>query len=169
MMLRLAGLLLVAVLAIVPLTVLPGAPITWLAAVVLAVGGGGALTRSTTMVATGASLAVIAYALALVLERPVVDPVAAIAFGATLVLVLAVVHFAERVAGASVPSAVIAAQARHWLTVAGLGGAVAAGLTLGAAILAPLLTGARLPVVTAAAALGAAVTAAALVHAMLSR
>jgi hypothetical protein len=167
--LRLAGLLLVGVLALVPVTVLPAAPITWLAGVVLVVGGVGMLARSTRVVTTAASVAVIAYALALVIDRPSVDPAAAIAFGATLVLVLALVHFAECVHGASVPPGVVAGQVQRWLGVAALGAAGATGLTLGAALLAPGLTGARLPVVTAAAALGAILTLAGLVRSMLPR
>jgi hypothetical protein len=168
-MLRLAALLLVAVLALVPMTVLPSAPVSWLAGLVLVVGGVGALTRSTPVVTAGASLAVVAYAVALVLERPAVDPVAAIAFGVTIVLLLALAHFAERVHGAVVPAAVIAAEVWRWLGVAALGAAAAAGLTLGAVLLAPALAGARVPLLTAATALGAALAVAGLVRAMLSR
>jgi hypothetical protein len=167
--LRLAGLLLVAVLALVPVTVLPTPPVTWLAGLALVVGGVGALTLTTPLVTTGASLAVIGYALALALDRPAVDPVVAIAFGATLVLVLPLAHFAERAHGAMVPPAVVAAQVRGWLALALLGAGIAAALTAGAGLLTPVLAGARLPVVVAVAGLGASLAVAALVRALLER
>ena len=157
-MLRLAAGVLLAVLVAVPLAILPAAPVTWLAMAALSVGGAGVLVLSVPMVTTGASLALIAYASALVIAGPAVDPVAAIAVGATLVLLLALVHFAGRVQGAALGPAVIAAQVRHWLVIGGLGVAAAAGLTAGGVVLGPALRGASLPVVVVAAALGALMT-----------
>jgi len=168
-MLRLAALLLVAVLAVVPTGVLAAAPVTWLAGLVLVVGGVGALAFSIPLITTGASLALITYALALVLGRPAVDPVPAIAFGAALTLVLTLVHFAGLVRGARVPPVVIAAQVRLWLTVVALGVAAAVALTASAALLAPMLVGAQLPVVTAATALGAVLVAAGIIRTMVAR
>lgn len=168
-MLRLAALLLVGVLAMAPLTVLPAAPVTWLAALALAVGGAGALACSGPLVTAGASLAVVGYALALVIERPAVDAVGAAAFGATLVLALTVAHFAARVRGAVLQPGVLAAQVRSWLAVALAGSGVALAVAVGAGLLAPFLAGARLPLIVGAAALGASLTAAGVVRALLSR
>jgi hypothetical protein len=167
--LRVAALLLVTVLAAVPMGALAAAPVTWLGGLVLVVGGVGTLTRSNPLVTAGGSLAVMTYALALVLAGPEVDPVSALAFGAALALVLPLVHFAELVQGATVAPAVVAAQVRLWLLVVALGVAAAASLTVGATLLAPALEGARLPVVTGAAALGAALVAAGVVRALLVR
>ena len=96
--------------------------------------------------------------LALTLARPAADPLASVAFGGTLVLLLALVHFAARIEGAVVGPGVLAGQIRHWMVIVALGVAAAAVLTLGGAVLAPLLVGATLPVVVVAAALGAVLT-----------
>ena len=105
----------------------------------------GALTLSVSLVTAGASLALIAYAVALTLARPAADPLASVAFGGTLVLLLALVHFAARIDGAVVGPGVLAGQIRHWMVIVALGVAAAAVLTLGGAVLAPLLVGATLP------------------------
>jgi hypothetical protein len=81
-------------------------------------------------------------------------------FGATLVLLLALVHFAARVHGAALGRAVVAGQIRHWLAVVAAGMVTAAGLTAGGALLGPVLGGATLPMVVVTAALGALLTAA---------
>jgi len=90
-----------------------------------------------------------------VIARAAVDPVAGIALGATLVLLLALVHFAGRVHGAAVGGPVVAAQVRQWLVIVAAG--VVAGLVLSAAAaaLGGALRDAALPVVAVAAALGA--------------
>jgi predicted Co/Zn/Cd cation transporter (cation efflux family) len=168
-MLRLAAGVLVAVLVAIPLAVLPAAPVTWLAMAALGVGGAGVLVLSVPMVTTGASLALIAYASALVIAGPAVDPVAAIAVGATLVLLLALVHFAGRVQGAALGPAVIAAQVRHWLVIVALGAAAAVGLTAGGVVLGPTLRGASMPVVVVAAALGALMTTAGVIALVTAR
>jgi hypothetical protein len=157
-MMRLAAAILVAVLAAFSLSVLPGRPVTWLAGAALAVGGTGVVVLSVPVVAAGASLALIAYALALVIARPPVDVVAGSAFGATLVLLLGLVHFAARVRGAAVGRAVLATQIRQWLAIVAVGVLAAVGLTGAAAALGGALQGASLPVVVVTAALGALVT-----------
>jgi hypothetical protein len=159
-MMRLAAAALVAVLVAFPVAARPVAPITWLAVVALAVGGVGVSVLSVTLVTIGGALALITYALALVLTQPAVDPVAATGFGATLVLLLALVHFAARVRGAALGHAVVAGQIRHWLAVVAAGAATAAGFTAGGALLGPVLGGATLPTVVVTAALGALLTAA---------
>ena len=158
-----------AVLVAIPLAVRPAAPVTWLAMLALGVGGAGVIVLSVPIVTTGASLALFAYAAALVLAGPAVDPVAAIAVGATLVLLLALVHFAGRVRGAALGPAVNAAQVRHWLMIVALGVAVAAALTAGGVVLGPALGGASLPVVVVAAALGALMTTAGVIALVTAR
>jgi hypothetical protein len=155
-MLRLAAVVLLAVLVAFPLAVLPAPPVAWLAAVAFALGTVGLLGRWMTVVTAAAALALIAAALALVIARPAPDPAAAIALGATLVLLLTLAHLAIRAHGAVLPPAVVAAQVGRWLGIVGLGVAVAGALTLGAAWLRPALAGATLPVVLVVAALGAA-------------
>jgi hypothetical protein len=159
-MMRLAAAALVALLVAFPVGVRPAAPVTWLAVVALAVGGLGVMVLSVTLVTTAGALALIAYALALVLARPAVDAVAAAAFGAILVLLLALVHFAARVHGAAYGPAVVAGQIRHWLAVVATGVVTAAGLTAAGALLGPALAGTTLPIVVVTAALGAVLTAA---------
>ncbi|HEU4371715.1 MAG TPA: hypothetical protein VFV05_26125 [Methylomirabilota bacterium] len=162
-MLRAAALGLVAALVAFPLAVLPSPPVTWVAGAALALAGAGVLGRLVPLVTAGASLALIAHALALVIARPAVDAVAAAAFGATLVLLLALVHFAARVRGAEVGPSVVAAQVRRWLAVVAAGVVAAGVLAAGGAVLGPALGGATLPVVVVAAGLGALIAAAGLV------
>lgn len=154
-MMRLAAAVLVGVLVAFPVAALPAAPVTWLAIVALAVGGAGVIVLSVTLVTIGAALALIGYAVALVLARPAIDPVAASGFGATSVLLLALVHFAARVQGAALGPAVVAAQIRHWLATIAAGVVAAAVLTAGGALLGPALVGATLPMLAVAATLGA--------------
>lgn len=154
-MMRPAAAVLVAVVVAFPLAVLPARPITWLAVGALVVGGAGVVVLSVPLVTVGASLALIAYTLALVITGPAVDPVAAIALGATLVLLLTLVHFAGRVHGAAIGSSVIASQIRQWLMIVAVGVVVAVGLALGGVALGVTLQGAALPVVVVVAALGA--------------
>jgi hypothetical protein len=154
-MIRLAAAALVTVVVGIPLAILPTAPVTWLTVVALAIGTTGALVLSVALVTAGASLALIAYAVALALARPAADPIASVVLGGTLVLLLALVHFGSRIDGAVVGPGVVAGQIRHWMAIVALGGAGAVALTLGGAVLGPALVGATLPVVVVAAALGA--------------
>jgi len=158
-MMRLAGLLLVAVVAAFPLGARPAAPVTWLAAAAFVIGAAGVIVRSVSLVTAGASLALLTYALALLIAGPTADPLTSVVFGATLVLLPALVHAAGRADGAALGPAVLASQARQWLMVV-LVGAIAAGmLTLGATALGPMLREATLPLVVVIAVLGAALTA----------
>jgi hypothetical protein len=157
-MMRLAAVTLVAVVTGIPLAILPAAPVTWLSVVALVIGGIGALALSVTLVTAGASLSLIAYAVALALARPAADPIASVVLGGTLVLLLALVHFAGRIDGAVVGPGVVAGQIRHWLVIVALGVAAAAVLMTAGAMLGPALAGATLPVVVVAAALGAVLT-----------
>jgi hypothetical protein len=157
-MMRLAALVLVAVVAGIPLEILAAAPVTWLAGAALSVGGVGALALSMSFVTAGAALALIAYTLALTAGRPAADPIVSVVFGGTLVLLLALVHFAGRVDGALIGRGVIAGQLRRWLGIVALGVVAAGGLAAGGAVLGPILVGATLPIVVVAAALGSLLT-----------
>jgi hypothetical protein len=158
-MMRLAALVLLAILAALPLSIRPSSPaVTWLATAALLVGGVGVIAWSVPVVTAAGSLIVIAYALALVVAGPAADPLAATALGATLVLLLALVHFAGRARGAVLGPSVVAAQARQWLAVAGLGAVAAVALTAAAVPLGAALRSATLPVVVIASALGAVLT-----------
>jgi hypothetical protein len=157
-MMRLAAAILLVVLVASPLAVLPAPPVTWLAGCALVVGGAGVVALSVPLATAGAALALIAYALTLVIVRPPLVPLLAIAIGATLVLLLALVHFAARVQGAVLGPSVIASQIRRWLVIVVAGVVAAIGLTVAATALGPALQGASLPVAVAAAALGALVT-----------
>jgi len=166
-MMRLASLVLLAVLVALPLAGGPSTPpVTWIATVALLVGAVGVLAWSVPLVTAAASLVMIAYALALVVAGPAADPFIAIALGATLVLLLALVHLGGRVRGAFLGPAVIAAQARQWLAVVGSGVVVAVVLTAAAAPLGGALRGASLPIVVIAGALGAVLTVAGVVTLM---
>jgi hypothetical protein len=158
-MMRLAAIVLLAVLAALPLSVRPSSqPVTWLVTAALVVGGVGVIAWSVPLVTAAGSLVLIAYALALVLAGPAADPLAAIALGSTVVLLLALVHLGGRVRGAVLGPSVIASQARQWLAVVALGAVAALVLTQAAAPLGVALRSAALPVVVIAAALGAVLT-----------
>jgi hypothetical protein len=158
-MMRLAAVVLLAVLAALPLTVRPSSPpVTWLATAALLVGGVGVIAWSVPLVTAAGSLVLIAYALALVIAGPAADPLTATALGSTLVLLLALVHFGGRVRGAALGPSVIASQVRQWLAVVGWGVVAAVVLTQVAAPLGVALRSAPLPLVVLAAALGAVLT-----------
>lgn len=163
-MMRLAALVLLAVLAALPLSVRPSAPpVTWLATIALVVGAVGVIAWSVSLVTAAGSLVLIAYALALVVAGPAADPPTAIALGSTLVLLLALVHFGGRVRGAVLGPSVIASQARQWLAVVGGGAVAGLLLTQAAAPLGGALRSASLPMVVIAAAFGAVLTVAGVV------
>ena len=163
-MIRLAALVLLAVLAALALGVQPATPpVTWLAIAALLVGGVGVIVWSVALVTAAGSLVVVAYALALVIAGPAPEILAPIALGTTLVLLLALVHFGGRVRGALVGPGVIAAQARQWLVVVGLGVVATVGLAAVAAPIGVVLRGATHPMVVTAAALGAVLTVAGLI------
>jgi len=157
-MMRLAAGVLMLALVGIPLSVLPAAPVTWLALAALVIGGVGVLALSVTLATAAAALALIAYAVALGVARPAVDPATAVVFGALVVLALALVHLAGRMDGALVGPGVVAGQLRQWMMVLALGLIVAAVFTAAAAALGPLLVGAALPVVVIGAAFGALLT-----------
>ena len=163
MTMRLAAVALMAMLVGWPLAVWPSPVLVGLAVPGLVVGGAGVIARSVPLATAGAALALIEYALALVIAQPRPDPVTGIAFGAGLVLLLASVHFTGRAHGAALGPSVIRSQVRHWLAIVALGAVGATLLTVGGEALGLALRGAALPVVVAAAALGALATVAGVV------
>jgi hypothetical protein len=157
-MMRVAAGGLVAVLVAVPLAILPSPVVAWLAASAFVLGIAGAVGCSVSLVTASAVLALIEYAVALVIRPAPVDVVTAIGFGAALFLLLEIVHFAGRARGAHVGREVLAAQMRSWVTIAAAGAIVATGLAAGGAALRIALPSAALPAVVIAGALGALVT-----------
>jgi hypothetical protein len=149
--------LLLALVAL-PLAVLPSLPLAWLAVPGFIIGVVGVIALSVPLVTAGAALALIEYTLALTITKTPVDVVTAAGFGAAVFLLLQLVHFAGRVHGATIGSAVIASQIRHWLAIVGIASAVTIVLTIGAPAVRLALTGVPLPLVVVAGALGALVT-----------
>jgi hypothetical protein len=121
------------------------------------------------LVTAGASIALVAHALALVLTRAPADPSVGAALGAALVLLLALVHFAARTHGAALGPGVVAGQVRQWLVVALAGFASAVALSVVATWLGPVLFGPSLPIVIVTGVLGAVLTAAGLIALLTSR
>jgi hypothetical protein len=167
--LRLAAAALVVTAVAFPLAVLPSPPVTWLAVGAVLVAGAGVALLSVPLVTAGASLALIAYAIALVVVKPPADPLVAMALGGTLVVLLALVHLAGRVDGAALGRGVAVAQLRQWLAVIAAGVLMTIALTAGGAVVASVLAGATLPVVVVAAALGALLAVAGVVALLASR
>ena len=168
-MMRLAACALVLVAAALPLAIYPAAPVTWLALGALLAGGAGVALRSAPTVTVGGALALIAHAVALLIVRPAFDPVGAIALGATLTLLVLVVHFTARVHGAALGASVVTWQVRAWLLVLAVGVLAAAVLTLTGTALASGLRAASLPMVVVAAALGAGVAMAGVIALLAAR
>jgi RND superfamily putative drug exporter len=166
---RLAGAVLLLALAAFPLGVLPAPPVTWLVVAALLVAGVGVAALSVPLVTAGASVALVAHALALAIVRPPPDLVAGVGLGATLLVLISLVHFAGRVRGAELARPVVAAQLRQWVTVLALGALAAVALTLGGSVLGAVLAATTLPVVVGAAALGALLAVAGAVVLLTSR
>jgi len=154
-MMRVVAVALLLVVTAVPLAVYPAAPVTWLALAALLAGGAGVALLSPPIVTAGGALALIAYAVALLIARPALDPPGAITLGVALTLLVSSVHFAGRVHGAALGPSVVVTQVREWLRAAATGVLAAAILALAGAAAASGLRGASLPVVIAGAALGA--------------
>ena len=154
-MIRLAACGLVAALVGAPLAILPSPFVVWLALPALVLGVAGVVTLSMPFVTASAAVALIEYALALLIARAPVDLAAGVGFGTALFLLLEVVHFAGRVHGASLGPSVLASQLRAWLLTAALGGLAAVVLTAAGAALQLVSAGASLPAVVIAGALGA--------------
>jgi hypothetical protein len=163
MMLRLVGFVVLAIVVAIPLGVLPAAPVTWLVMAALGIGSAGVIARSITLATIAGATALIAYAVALLLARPTGTMLDGLALGAALVLLLAVVQFAERSAGADLGPGVMAAQLRQWLGTGLLGVVAALLLVAGAAAIASGIVGATLPMVVIAASIGAALVGAGVV------
>jgi hypothetical protein len=122
-MMRLAAVVLLAILAALPVSIQPSAPpVAWLAGAALVVGGIAVIAWSVPLVTAAGVLVLIAYALALAIAGPAGDVFTALALGALSVVLLALVHFGARTRGAALGAAVAASQVRQWLAVVGVGG-----------------------------------------------
>ena len=162
-----AGLFLV-VLAF-PVAVYPAPPVTWIASVAALAGAAGVVLLAVPALTVGGALALVAYAVALLIARPPADPPGAIVFGAALTLLPLVVHFAARTAGAAVGAGVVAGQLREWALVVATGVVVAAALAVVGTSLAAVVQRASPPLVVAAAAGGAGVAMAGVVALLVRR
>ena len=156
-MMRLVALAVLAFVVGLPLTVLPSPQLGWLLVPALLAGGLGVVTLSVPFTTAGGALALIAYTAALLVERPRPDLVIAAVFGIALVLLLTLVHFAQRVDGAFTPPVVIRSQVREWLMIVAAGALAAVVLTMAGMAIRVLLPGAA-PAVVVATAVGALVT-----------
>ena len=139
----------------VPLAVYPAAPVTGLVLLALGAQGLGIAVLAVPVVMAGGALALVAYAVALLIVQPPVNPPGAIALGASLTTLALIVQFAARTRGAALGPTVLATQAREWLRVAAAGVIGAAMLVVAATILAGVFRALALPWVIGAAALGA--------------
>jgi hypothetical protein len=112
----------------------------------------GIIALSAPLVTAGIAVSLIEYTLALWIGTRPLDPLTAVALGATLVLLLQVVDFARRFRGARVDPAVVAGQIRYWLRTGMVGvmlGLAATALAMG--VLPPLPAAAYLVLATAGA------------------
>jgi hypothetical protein len=152
MMRWLAALLGVCVVGL-PLLLTPAAVVAVPAAIAAALIAAGVLLLHTPLITAGSSVALIAYGLALVLGHHAPEPLSAVAMGEALLLLIQVVHFAGRVRGVDVSSAVVAFQIRYWLRVAIV--AMALGLGVSAVAMRVALPAVAAPMLAAAGAIAA--------------
>jgi hypothetical protein len=110
----LAGLLAL-VLAGLPLLIAPSALTGALGVITGALCAGGIGALSIPLLAAGAALSVVGYALALWSSAGSPDSLRAVAFGVVLSLLFQVVGFAARFRGAAVDSHVLPGQVRYWV------------------------------------------------------
>jgi hypothetical protein len=161
-MMRLMALPLVAIIAALPLTVLPSPYLGWIAVPAFLLASAGAITLFPPLTTAGAGIALIEYSVALTVAASVPDVVAATVFGLAIVLLLALVHFAYRTQGAAVSSTVIRSQVREWLTITAIAILAVFVLAITASALRLALPATAIPLVVGAA-LGGLVTVAAVV------
>lgn len=152
---RLVAILIAAALGGLPLTVLPSPVLGWLAVPGFVAGTAGVIARSVPLVTVSASLAMIEYALALVVAGAPVDVVTATGFGAALFVLLELAHLAGRMHGAAVGRAVIVLHLRHWMVIVALGAVTSVVLAIGATALRLAVAGTSLPLAVIASAVGA--------------
>jgi hypothetical protein len=130
-------------LAAVPLAVHPTWPVLATALAGALVCGGAVVAVSIPLLTAGATVLMVAYALALWLSRAPSGVPSAVAFAVALLLLVEVGDLHARGAGAPLGGDVLAAHVRRWLLMAAAGAAAIAGLAgLAAAVrlaLAPAL------------------------------
>jgi len=158
MMRGVAGIMAV-VLVGLPLVMLPSLVIV-VAAVPAALLCAGGVASFVLPVATGGAVfALIEYALAVGLAAGPPNLGLAFAFGIALVAFVVVLDFAARIRGAAVGPAVIASQARSWITLAGSGAAVTVLVVLAAAGVSAAIVRLAHPAASVIAAVGVALAA----------
>ncbi|MFI5341353.1 MAG: hypothetical protein ACHQ7N_16130 [Candidatus Methylomirabilales bacterium] len=151
MMRALAGLLALVIVGF-PILVAPSKLTGALAVIAGTLCSAGIAALSIPLLATGAGLSLVGYALALWPTAGSPDPLGALVLGVALSLLFQVVGFAARFRGAAVDSHVFPGQVRYWVS-SGVGAAVAGILlSMGAGGIALRLP---LPAYPAAVALGA--------------
>lgn len=123
----LAGLLALVVVGH-PLMIAPSELTGKLAVVAGILCAAGIAALSTRLLAVGAALSLVGYALALLSSAASPHPLAAVALGVVIFLLLHVVEFAARFRGAAVDSGVLPGQVRYWVS-SGVG-AAAVGILL---------------------------------------
>jgi hypothetical protein len=155
MILRLLALVPLAALLALPLSVFPGPPVSLVAAAAGLLGAAGVLIAVPPLATSGAILALIAHAVALLIADARPHLTRAVAMGLALVLFLVATHLAAHAAQAAVGPGVLRLVLRRWLEALALAAAGAAALALAGQALAGLLLGAALPAVTALGAAGA--------------
>ena len=111
-----------------PLGVMPGVSAALLGVVAGTLCAAGILGRIRALVALGAGVAMVEYALALLLASGPQDPVGALGFGVALSLLLQTVDFEVRFRGAVVERQAVQAHVREWLETGAV--AVVLGLLL---------------------------------------
>jgi hypothetical protein len=116
------------VLVAVPLGVRPAAGVWALGALAALLCAGGIATAARTLVVAGAAVALLEYASALAVSTDAPSPLAAVAIGVALALLLDVAELLRRFRGARLTGRALRAQARHWLSTAALGALAAVAL-----------------------------------------
>ena len=161
MTLGVASCLIAGALAAIPLAIDASPFVRGLAVVVLVLWVGATALRSVPLATAACTLALVEYALALVIARTPVDVMTGAGVGLVMLLLLQLVHFRRRVHGAQVGRAVLRSQLVAWLTIAGLGAVAAVLASAGGALLREgVLARAPLPAIVVASAIGAVATAA---------
>jgi hypothetical protein len=124
----LAGLLALVVVGL-PLMIAPSELTGGLAVIAGTLCAAGIAALSTRLLAAGAAVSLVGYALALLSMADSPDPLGAVVLGVVLSLLLQVVGFAATLRGAAVDPRVLPGQVRYWVS-SGVG-AAAAGILLG--------------------------------------
>ena len=130
------------VMAAVPISTDPSAPVAALEAMAGLVCALGVLWRPASLVTAGGCIAIIGYALALWSRNDGLDVIGAAVFGLALLFLIDLSEFARRFRGAAIANEVMRAQTAYWLGRAALIGGAIVVLTLGGTAAAAIVPGA---------------------------